>query len=330
VLYLLCLSIKIIEIFILLCYNIEMDKFPKQEPHVRYPQAKATEVAQGAEALQADAFNQKITYLESEVSSRYTPDSIQSTVLLDDLSLPNPLPDALSRYQRYLEVGAIKGVQIDFGTTFGTNEIRTNMLIALSPTTTRTVSIGRASRDSNAYTITEDGKSIDVNMSQSDIEGVLLTLVLPPHTNKLLEAQRVFHGNSALNLESPETFHLLSQVLRSGTENAVEKRQYSLPATELSTPSKIEIVKNGDHEEIYLFSGSTFLDRPDGVDEIQFNVSTVRNTALNTFGAIKIDQVTIKHNNSPVDIKWPLSKSVEIGVIETAIILMSKVIEALP
>ncbi len=297
-------------------------------PRVRFPYAKAEEVGKSAETLLIESFYGAISSLESEVSDKYTPGSIRSTFQLAGLetSPEHPLPEVLARYH---EVGAIKDVQIHFDASIDTHSIFADISIATSADTVRTINIGPSDEHDKTYTMTENGEPLDGNMSQSDIEDVLLSVLLPPHTRKLLEAQRVYSGGSKLDLESPKTFYLLSQVLRSRCKSAIELREYALPATALSTPSKMEVVETDDNKEIFFFSGSTFIDKDDGVDEIKFTVSTIHDTDLDIYGEINVTNVEMMHNGSILNADQPLSDSTKTGIIAFATKIIGEVKQAL-
>lgn len=295
-----------------------MDYPPKR----RYVVAKVPELIQSAEALQKDAFFDAISILEKEVSSRYTPDSILSTFELDNIepSLAYPLPEALARYH---EVGAIKGAQIHFEANIDTQNILVDIFVARDSHTTRIFNISPSGEDDKVYQILDNGEPLEDNMSQDDIENVLLAILLPPHTRRLLEAQRIYNGGSKLDLESKETFHLLSQVLRGRAHKSIEVRQYSLPATEHSSPSKLEIVESTDAKKMILFSGSSFIDRVDGVDEVQFSISILHHLDLDIYDDIEINSLNVLHNGAAATTDEVALQKAKIAIIEIALKFMN-------
>lgn len=317
--------VEAIVFFIYICYNNSMDGVPKP----RYPEAKAHELAASAEALQKDAFYDSLSTLESDISNRFTPNSIRSTFQLDGLepSLENPLPELLARYH---EVGAIKGVQIHFDANVDSHTILADVFIAVNADTIRTINIGPSSDDKKVYSLTENGQPLDGDMSQPDIEDILLSILLPPHTRKLIEAQRIYNGDSKLDLKSPKTFHLLSQVLRSRSKKAVEVREYILPATAQSTPSRMEVIETNNAKEIVFESGSNFIDTEDGVDEIKFTVSALHHTDLNIYEEIKVSDVTMIRNGTYLETVEPMSEKTKGSIVELSIGVMFDTKRVLP
>ena len=291
-------------------------------PQQRFPADRAEYLARSGNFLQDNVFFDTISSLVDTVSDHYAPSRIRSTFDLDEIDpMPAlPLPDILARYH---EVGAIKGAQIHFDATTDTHQILADIFIA-SNDAPRILSISSLPDSSGAYMMTENDAPLDV--SPSDIEGILLSLTLPPHMRQLLEAQLVYNSGAKLDLESPQTLYILSQALRARAKKSVSVREYPLPATDSSAVSKVEVVDGGEYKSM-IFSSTAFIDKPDGTDELTFDISTTHHIDLDIYDAIEVKGVEMLHNTEPVE--RTITDDTKRGMIEIAIQLMSDSIDTI-